>query len=114
MKKEKKSRICAICGKKFQINYNQGRKKYCDLCKEMYAKELKKKYAEKFRKTHIVKKKRHINICEVCGKGFLVAQCGREPTKCIDCLKLSDNPIERWRSQYRKDFSGEDRKYIRL
>jgi hypothetical protein len=60
------------------------------------------------------KYKRHINICSVCGKEFLVAQCGRQPKKCIDCLKNSENAMERWRANYRKDFSGEKPERIRL
>ena len=111
-KEELRSRSCAMCGKEFFITYLQGRKIFCDSCKPIHEKQRKIKYQNHYKK-NIYKHKRHLIVCEACGKEFIAAQ-GRQPKKCVDCLMVSESPIERMRAYYRKDFSSEKPERIRL
>lgn len=104
-------RLCLRCGKEFEINAFQKRKRYCDACKKLHSIEYSKtpeRKAKIMAKNRQRKKdnyipKRHINQCKYCGNSFIVGS-GRQPTICIDCLKKSKSAAERERAYYRRNY----------
>lgn len=109
---------CARCGKKIELNFMQGRKKYCDECRPIEKKERETVWREKklqaepnYFKDLAAKsyaKRRtggHFFICTDCKKEFLTSNNGKTKL-CINCLekRAKNSTYERVRLERRKDY----------
>lgn len=97
---------CQICGKEFGITRRQGRKLYCDSCREQHYRDAKREYkianrdrvkawAKEYNKIRRARN-RKVYTCALCGKEFSPGTGGR-CKYCIDCL---------WDKRYEYPYRG--------
>lgn len=109
---------CARCGVSITVNSKQGRKKYCDICRNIKKLEREKVWREKklqvepyyfkelARKSYEKRKTGgHYFMCTDCKKKFFTSSSGKTKL-CINCLekRAKNSTYERVRLERRKDY----------
>lgn len=109
---------CARCGVSITVNSKQGRKKYCDVCRNIEKLEHTEAWREKklqaepnYFKDLAAKsyaKRRtggHYYMCTDCKKEFFTSNNGKTKL-CINCLKkrAKNSVYDRMRLERRKDY----------